>query len=426
MGNNYTDTTIFDAPRYQFFITDHLGNTRLIVERIDDSTAVVQETHYGVWGEVLTGIGVAGDWDFLFQGKEYVDAFGYNGYDFHARQYDPWEGRFTSIDPVDFYSISGYAGMLNNPLSYTDKNGDCPVCVAVGIGALIGGAFNGVKYASQDKGFFNGFWRGAITGAAGGLAGYFAPIGILPGLGYVAATGAGTGALGAGLNGENIGRGAIYGGIGGGIFGSVSGGIQASRLGANVWTGYRAPHELPISALESMSSTGGSQDYLDKLVELNYSDISDVDMIVSSHVPHGYGLKDGAFLDLKDGSLAAGVTQFPIWKHGGSRVYIAPTAFSSKEKLAFTLAHELGHVSLNSTAELRNLAAVKNSSSNRFIDTKGHVAIQDMTLNLIRKNNWNIGYFGNQVPPMVLDFQVYDSRLLKALQPLIRTITFPK
>ncbi|MCR9064911.1 MAG: DUF6443 domain-containing protein [Cytophagales bacterium] len=400
LGNSYTDTTIYDAPQYQFFITDHLGNTRLVIQRINDSTAVVQENHYYPFGAVMEGVGVTGDWyRELYQGNELVKFNGYETYDFNLRQYDPWEGRFASIDPVDFYSLSGYAGMLNNPLSYTDKNGDCPVCVAVGIGALIGGAFNGVKYASQDKGFFNGFWRGAITGAVGGLAGYFAPIGILPGLGYGAATGAGTGALGAGLNGENIGRGAIYGGLGGGIFGSVSGGIQASRLGANVWTGYRAPHAMYATTgniIEGGTPVEYGANSVKKLYNDNFSDLSttsETSFLTNKNGGIPFSEKGGYLIYKGDEAFA--ITRSSIWKGGNAyKIYFAKNAFASKEQLALSLTHELGHVSFKSLG-LSNLA--DEVIGKGLLDTEGHVAIQKMTVNLIIKNGWQNLNLGGQV-----------------------------
>lgn len=64
--------------RYQFFITDHLGSTGAIVERVSGTTTMVQENHFGVWGETLAGLSTGGDWNFLFQGKEYIDFEGYN------------------------------------------------------------------------------------------------------------------------------------------------------------------------------------------------------------------------------------------------------------------------------------------------------------------------------------------------------------
>ncbi len=90
---------LFDAQglaHYQYFIADHLGNTRVIFEKLNDSVYLAQENHYGLWGEVLQGIGTAGDWKFLFQGKEYIDAFGLNEYDSHAR--GNWRALYSHLE----------------------------------------------------------------------------------------------------------------------------------------------------------------------------------------------------------------------------------------------------------------------------------------------------------------------------------------
>jgi RHS repeat-associated protein len=54
---------------------------------------------------------------FTYQNKEYINFFGYNAFDFHARGLDTWTGRFSGLDPVPNYSLSGYASMMNNPIS---------------------------------------------------------------------------------------------------------------------------------------------------------------------------------------------------------------------------------------------------------------------------------------------------------------------
>lgn len=152
---------------YQFFLQDHLGNTRAVVERLDANTALVQETHYGAWGEILEGIGQTGDWNFLYQGKEYIEGY---GYDFHARNYDGWSGRFDGIDPINNYSLSGYAGMMNNPLSYIDPDGREPITLAIVAGAaVIGGGLNLWSNWSKVKNWKQGlayFGSGAVGGVA--------------------------------------------------------------------------------------------------------------------------------------------------------------------------------------------------------------------------------------------------------------------
>jgi len=228
----------FDAQglaHYQYFITDHLGNTRVIFEKLNDTLYLAQENHYGAWGEVLAGIGQSGDWKFLFQGKEYVDAFGLNEYDFHARSYDAWAGRFNGVDPVANYMLSGYAGMVNNPTAYIDPDGRNPLLIAVAIGAAIGGITNGLAAKAQGKSFWSGAWKGAIVGGLGGLAGFYAPSAAIAGLSesiaYGVASGAFIGTVGDALNGGN-GSGMLWGALSGGAFAGINWGMQNSQLNA--------------------------------------------------------------------------------------------------------------------------------------------------------------------------------------------------
>lgn len=153
--------------RYQFFITDHLGNTRVIIERVNANTALVQENHYGAWGEILEGIGTPGDWSFLFQGKEWIDFNGYNNNDFGTRQYDPLIGRMWQVDGANQFA-SGYVGMGNNPVSMIDPDGQFAFAPIL-IGAAI---FGGINLAGEAvKGNVNNFKQGALAFGMGAISG---------------------------------------------------------------------------------------------------------------------------------------------------------------------------------------------------------------------------------------------------------------
>ncbi len=62
---------------------------------------------------------------YKFGGKEFQHAHGLNLYDFHARQYDPATGLFTSMDPLceKYYHISPYAYCMGNPVNAVDPDG---------------------------------------------------------------------------------------------------------------------------------------------------------------------------------------------------------------------------------------------------------------------------------------------------------------
>ncbi len=70
------------------------------------------------------------DYRFGFNGMEKDDEITGSGNSYTAEfwQYDSRLGRRLNLDPVDQISISNYATFVNNPIFYTDPNGDCPTC----------------------------------------------------------------------------------------------------------------------------------------------------------------------------------------------------------------------------------------------------------------------------------------------------------
>ncbi|GHT79311.1 hypothetical protein AGMMS50262_22820 [Bacteroidia bacterium] len=118
----------------------------------------------------------------------------------NARLYDPAVGRFLSPDPYvqapDFsQNFNRYSYALNNPLKYTDPNGEFWHLI---IGALIGGVANLITNWDNCSGFWEyvtaftvGAGAGATIAATGGSgASIWAMIGV----------GAGTGAVTSGTN----------------------------------------------------------------------------------------------------------------------------------------------------------------------------------------------------------------------------------
>jgi RHS repeat-associated protein len=139
-----------------------------------------------------------------FTGHEHLAQFGL--INMNGRLYDPIVGRFLSPDnyvqdPGSTQSFNRYGYCLNNPLRYTDPEGDTPInLAAAGIGAVIGGVIN----LSLNWNNCDGFWEyaaafgvGAVGGAASGAllgtdggASFWAVVGV----------GAASGALTSGTN----------------------------------------------------------------------------------------------------------------------------------------------------------------------------------------------------------------------------------
>ena len=94
--------------------------------------------------------------------------------DMNARLYDPFSGRFISVDQITSNSISStqftnpYLYCYNNPTVFADANGKFPVFLVLAaayIGAsTVGGSF--LPWEWNDD-----WWKGAIVGAAGAFAG---------------------------------------------------------------------------------------------------------------------------------------------------------------------------------------------------------------------------------------------------------------
>jgi RHS repeat-associated protein len=415
LGNHYSDTTIALNTRYQYFIQDHLGNNRVIFEKLNDSLFVAQRVDYYPFGSPFSD---SLSFSFTYQNKEYINFFGYNMYDFHARGLDTWTGRFSGLDPVINYSLSGYASMMNNPISYIDPDGRNPLF----IGAFVAIFANTAIKMAQGKPI-NSMWnflKPGIAGVVGGGLGSLAPIGILPGMAYGAGSGALTGSINSALNGGNIGQGALYGAIGGGVFGGISGGIQANNLGADIWTGYRAPHSMFSSG--NIIQGGTPVEYGAESVQNLYSDnFSDVNMNGSFFTNKGESVfpeENGSLIS--GGKKALAVTKSTIWKGGDyHKIYFGRNAFSSKEQLSFVLTHELGHV-IHSRLNLSSLAS--ESALSGLLDNEGHVAIQTMTFDFLKINKWNYLNFSSQARPINFIGASPYPQLLEPIKTLIRKI----
>ena len=110
------------TPQYHFYVKDHLGNNRMVVNA---NGTVEQVNHYYAFGGLM-GEGSGSDvQDFKYNGKELDRLHGLDWYDYGARMYDAATGKFFTIDPVakKYYNISPYAYCGNNPIRRIDPTG---------------------------------------------------------------------------------------------------------------------------------------------------------------------------------------------------------------------------------------------------------------------------------------------------------------
>ena len=110
------------TPMYHYYLKDHLGNNRVVM---NERGAVEQVNHYYTFGGLMgesTGGGVQ---PYKYNGKELDRMHGLDWYDYGARHYDAALGRWMCMDPLEekYYDISSYAYCHNNPMNRYDPNG---------------------------------------------------------------------------------------------------------------------------------------------------------------------------------------------------------------------------------------------------------------------------------------------------------------
>lgn len=119
LGNDGLCRLVNGTPTYYFFIKDHLGSTRAVVQQ----NGVLRQTNqYYPYGKC---------WDsstfqpYLYNGKEIDLMHDLEWYDYGARMYEPGLCRFMTMDPLceKYYKISPYAYCSNNPENAIDEEG---------------------------------------------------------------------------------------------------------------------------------------------------------------------------------------------------------------------------------------------------------------------------------------------------------------
>ena len=150
-------------------ITDHLGS----IMALWDNNDPYYSCSYDVWGNRTIGMESPLGIDRGFCGHEHIDEIGL--IDMNGRMYDPKLGRFLSPDPyiqapTDPQNFNRYSYCLNNPLKYTDPNGESIAAIAA-IGLFAYGMIN--LFVQADNGNIDTFGdavNALIGGAAAGLS----------------------------------------------------------------------------------------------------------------------------------------------------------------------------------------------------------------------------------------------------------------
>ena len=106
-----------------FYVKDHLGSNRLVV---DGNGNIEEVNHYYPFGALMGDrCGVSRN-NYKYIGKELDTMYGWNMQDHEARWYDPVVGRWMVTDPLQeiYLNVSSYSNVLNNPLRLIDSDGN--------------------------------------------------------------------------------------------------------------------------------------------------------------------------------------------------------------------------------------------------------------------------------------------------------------
>ena len=377
-------------PNRYFIHPDHLGSWTLVT---DSYANIRQDVMYDAWGmpygfdETDTTALVPVQsllFDRGFTGHEHLLQFGL--INMNGRMYDPFTSGFLSVDnyvqsPDYTQSFNRYAYCLNNPLKYTDPDGEFWHLI---IGAAIGGIANLASNWGKIDTFGEGlayFGIGAAAGALGAATGGAAAGAIKLG-GFVsgaisgavggASSGMITGSGNAWMQGANFGQGlkagAIAAGIGAGtgaVFGGLSRGIMDYRKGFNFWDGSTIDEFVsgetaldPVSRKynSSLEAEMNDQFLSDRMLDEYGVKEGDYGIKkITTKVSRGYRLaSDGRYINVKEGHSVGGYTR--RFSTGFSEIHISPNYATTSSIVDFkaVVGHELIHAYHNNTILFKN------------------------------------------------------------------------
>jgi len=181
-----------EAQKLYYLHRDYLGS---IVMLTDENGNIAERRHFDPWGQVVKVEDGAGK---VLQGLTLLDR-GFTGHEhlqtvglihMNGRLYDPVLHRFLQPDnyvqdPFNTQNFNRYGYCLNNPLLYTDPNGEI-IELIFGLGNLI---------ARANRGSINNFWDGVGAFFQGFLAGSVAGPGAMASISSLNLSGAVQGLL---------------------------------------------------------------------------------------------------------------------------------------------------------------------------------------------------------------------------------------
>lgn len=274
---------------YHYIYTDHLGS---ILTSTTNSGVVEFEQNFDAWGRnrnattwLYASVPTPPVWLYKgYTGHEHIPQFGL--INMNGRLYDPLLARMLSPDnnvqmPDNTQNYNRYSYALNNPLKYSDPDGEFIVpVVPILAGAAISVLANGAENLDNNRNFFAGAARAAIMGGISGAISF--------GIGQIAA-----GAVASGQTTALGGK--VFQALAHGISGEMMSVMNGGKLGAGFLSG-------AISSVSS-SALGGSINKLNKLQQASIT-------ITIGGVTGGIGaeLADGKFIHgFRQGVITSGL-----------------------------------------------------------------------------------------------------------------------
>ena len=166
-----------------YILTDYQGNWNKVIAE-DGNT--VEEYNFDPWGNrrnannwSYNNLPVGYLFDRGYTGHEHLDPFGL--INMNGRVYDPFVARFLSPDnfvqtPFNSQGFNRYSYGFNNPLLYTDPDGELPI-VAAAIYVVMQGIIQGDMARRNGDSFGEGFaWGAGTAGVSMGVGAVIGPI----------------------------------------------------------------------------------------------------------------------------------------------------------------------------------------------------------------------------------------------------------
>lgn len=331
---------IIEKPLYgnsiiHFVYKDYLGS---LLTRTNINGTITAEQNFDAWGRLRN----PADWQYLnyisneffnrgFTGHEHLP---YHGLiNMNARLYDQVQGRMISPDnyvpdPWHTQGYNRYSYANNNPLKYTDPDGNF-FWFAVGAAALINGFIKGVSYDQKGMNFLGGFWRGAIVGGASAALGQIGGGTFLLNVSLGIGQGIGINGLSNTLDGNPFFQGAFTAGAIGGAFAAITSGLESYR---NMHEGYGfGTNDGRITKMLKDKNYNGAIDFIKKRFGMNNA---------NWHTEYGGKAYEK---DLKGNTVAA-ITQLnPKADELDVTTGFSTYSIKSANALKGTVAHEYGH-----------------------------------------------------------------------------------